>query len=562
MALANTAFAHSIMDNCPEIEDILCVSTEGDCKIEYGDIEFDHINIREATPSIFDFFSYPVIQGNIHDFLTTPNTIVLTESLAEKIFQEVPPIGQTLVISKENFIVNGIIEDLPSNTGLQFSALYFSRASSNNDFLDWGDYFVYCRIPEGVSSGMIQKLDEQTNEKYTEILKEVGDIKVSHHFQSLESIHFDNSLIADMPKGNKKMIYLFSFIAFLILIIASINYINLNIAQLQKRQKELLIRKINGCGKNWILIHILSESAINFLLAAILSSVWALVLLSCINQLFNKQFTEYSIINNLLPLMLLSIAFGFISGIYPAYQVVKSNISRKSHFGNFGKTLVIIQNSISIVMLAGVFLVIKQVQYMKNHDLGLEIAKDKIVAIELPFASENFPGTEVIREKLSQLKEVDKIAFGGNGTNLGNKDSWMRAIIAVKDEDGNDVQFVANQPRIDENYIDLFGIEIIKGRNFNRHLKSDEQWGVIINKTYANAMGWQDPIGKSIFEDTQHNVIGVINDFHFDALYNPIEPLAFFMNNVQPTYLFASIQPKDIGLIQTFLGRDFQNSSF
>jgi len=562
MALANTAFAYSLKENCPEIEDIVCVNIGGDHEIKYNNAEFKHINIREATPSIFDFFEYSVIEGGSSDFLKSPNTIILTETLAKSIFKEKSPIGEILLVNDSTYTVNGVIKDLPGNTDLQFSALKFSNINGSESLVDWGNYFVYCKVNSEVNDLLIEKIKKLTDEKYTETLKQMGGFKLEHHLQALTTIHFDTSLLADTPKGNKKLIYLFSLVAILILIIAGINYINLNIAQLHKKEKDLSIRKIMGCGRKWIVVHVLSESLINFIIAILISFLLAMMLIPLMNYLFNKQFDHTSIIDQLFSLSIIFLASGLLAGIYPAYKITKSGISGGNGFGRLGKVLVIFQNGISIVMIAGIFLIGKQVNYMKDHDLGLGVNKNQIIAINLPFTQENFPGTETIRQEFSNLSGIKSLAFGSWGTNLGAPDYWMKAIMVTKDEEGNDVQFVVNQPLIDENYIDLFGINLIEGRNFDPTMSSDKKWGVIVNQTYVNTMGWTDPLGKPVFEDTKHKVIGVVEDFHFDALYNPIEPLFFAMIDGLPNYLFATINPQNLRAIQNHWEKTFYDIPF
>ena len=561
MALANTNFAYQLNNNFPEIEEIVCVGVGDNINIRYLDNEFEDINTRKATPTIFDVFTYPVIEGNVSEFLKSPNTIVLTESLSKKIFRESPPLGQVITIDKKNYTVNGIIEDLPTNTDLQFSALMYSGVNGTEELVDWGEYYVYCKLNSSVTGNLTEKISQLTEEKYSELLKQMGGFVLSHNLQPLTSIHFDTTLLADTPKGNKKMVYLFSAVAFLILVIAAINYVNLNIAQLQRRQKELSIRKIIGCGRKWILVHVFSESVVNFILAGFIAILLSLLLLPVFNDLFSKQFNINSVLRELVLLIPIFLITAFLSGLYPAYKIIKTE-PRQRAFGGFGKFLVVFQNSIAIIMIATVFLVGKQVHFMKDHDLGLGMNKSQIVAINLPFEPQNYPGNETLKQEFSSLPEINSLAFGGGGTNLGNTNQWMKAIMVMEDEQGNDVQFVANQPRIDENYMDLFGIKLVEGRKFDVTREFDRNWGVIINQTYVKTMGWEEPLGKSIFDDTDHQVIGVIEDFHFDALYNPIEPIMFRMMEDNPAFLFASVEPKDLKVIQSHWEKTFKDVPF
>ena len=214
----------------------------------------------------------------------------------------------------------------------------------------------------------------------------------------------------------------------------------------------------------------------------------------------------------------------------------------------FGKSLVTFQNVVSIIMIAGLFMIWNQIYFMKNADLGFD--KEQLVAVEIPSEPESFPGKEVLRQEFSELTEIESLAFGGGGTNLGTTGNWMKAIMAIKDDEGNDIQFVLNQPQIDENYIDLFGVELIEGRNFSGDIPSDVDKAAIINESYARIMGWSESLGKILDETPQQEIIGVIKDFHFDALNNPIEPLKFTMLSGQPSYIFLKTEPKNLKSIQ------------
>ena len=547
MALANPPFAQILKNRCPEIEDFVCVEVEDGVTLKYQENEFENINVRAATPSIFDVFSYLVILGNRSDFLQSPNTIVLTEKLAKNIFGNSSPMGQRITMDKKDYEVSGVITDLPTNTDLQFSALIPSAFDGTGDLVDWGEYYVYFETASADITELSNKIERLTADEYTGLLKDIGGFKLVHHLQPLKSIHFDNSLLADSPKGNKTTVYAFSVVALLILLIAGINYINLTLAQLEKREREFSIRKTIGCGKRWIYYHIISESVLNILLAATVSIGLAVILFPMFNSLFEKNFNIVSVVKNAIPIMGIFVALGIISGLYPAFKTSKSFSVKKQGFGMFGKSLLTFQNAVAIVMIAGLFMISNQVRFMKNAELGFD--KEQLMAISIPSEPEKFPGVEVLRQEFSELPEVKSLAFGGGGTNLATG-QWMKAIMALKDDQGNDIQFILNQPQIDENYIDLFGLELLDGRNFSAKIPADADKSVIINEAYAKIMGWNNPVGKILDETPPQKIIGVIRDFHFDALNNPIEPLKFAMLGGQPSYLFVKTEPKNINVIR------------
>ncbi|GET34137.1 ABC transporter permease [Prolixibacter bellariivorans] len=547
MALANTAFGYILKNNCPEVENIACVDIGDNAKLKYGEKEFENINVRAATPSIFKLFSYPSVEGKPDDFLVSPHTIILTQSLARKIFKQEDPMGKQITIGKDNYEVNGVIKDLPANTDLTFAALIPSNVNGTEDLVDWGDYFVYLEINTTDINRLRSQVDTLTTKTYTELLKKMGGFHLKHHLQPLKSIHFDNTLLADTPKGNKTMVYVFSIIAILILVIAGINYINITIAQLQKRQKEFSIRKIIGCDRKWIIYYVLTESILTAMVAAFLSILLAAILLSQFNALFGERFSLHAIFQLSVPLLLVFFGFGLLAGLYPAFKSLKPGFDTETGFSLFGKSLVAFQNIISIVMIAGVILIWSQIHFMKNSNLGFD--KEQLIAVSLS-DHENLPGKEVLQNEFQKLPEVKSFAFGGGGTNLGNTNHWMKAIMVTKDEEGNDLQFVLNEPSVDENYIRLFGLQLLKGRNFSPTMPSDSDHAVIINEAYVRKMGWKNPIGKYVFENQKQKIIGVVKDFHFEALNNPIEPLMFRMLKGQPDYMFLRVEPRYLDLIR------------
>ncbi len=548
MALANPPFVQILKNECPEIEEFACVKANGNYTVTFNKNEYKNLTIRAATPSIFKLFSYPAVLGNSSEFLIAPNTIVLTESLSKSIFGKNSPIGEKLVIGKTDYQVTGVIEDLPGNTDLQFDALIPSDFNGTGQIFFWGDYYVYIRTIHSDVSELNSKIERITDEKYANFLKGIGRFKLVHHLQPLKNIHFENFLLADTPKGNKTSVYVFSMIALLILLVAGINYTNLTLAQLEKRDREFSIRKTLGCGKRWIFYHIISESVLNLLIASIISVVLAVILLPYFNVLFAKKFAIVSIFKIALPLLAAFIVLGIIAGTYPAFKTAKNSTIKQSGFGLFGKSLVTFQNAVAIVMIVGLFIIWNQVHFMKNADLGFN--KNQLLAISLPSEPEKFPGKEVLRQEFSSLPEISSLSFGGGGTLLGETKNWMKEIMVVKDGEGNNVHFVLNQPEIDENYIDLFGIKLLEGRNFRSAVPGSAETPVIINESYAGIMGWKDPIGKILDETPKQKVIGVVKNFHYDALSNPIEPLKFKLLTGNPSYLFLKTDPKNLRIIQ------------
>ncbi len=547
MALANPIFAEIIKDRCPEVEDVACISVGSECKITFENNHYSNLVERTATPSLFDVFTYQVVYGNRNNFLKAPNTVILTKSLSKQIFGDAYPIGQSITIADENFEVSGVIEDLPINSDMQFSVLVPADLERLEGIIDWGDYYVYLKTQNNKTEALNNKVVQITDTEYSDFLKEAGGFQLVHQLQALKSIHFDNSKFADTPKGNKSMVYVFSVIALLILIIASINYNNLTLVQIEKREKEFSIRKTIGCSKQRIVLKIMGESLLSTLLALALSIVLSVLVFPLFNNFFEKDFQMLSILSIKLPLIGVFTLLGILSALYPALKIAGTNYARKQGFNLFGKSLVTFQNAVAIIMIAGLILVFNQVYFMKHAELGFD--KEQLLAISIPSKPKNISGKEVLRQRFSSLSVVESLAFGGGGTMLGDG-QWIKSIMADEDEQGNDVQFILNLPEIDENYINLFGLELLDGRNFSSNISTDKDRAVIINESYAKVMGWKHPVGKNIGENGSQTIIGVIKDFNFMSLNNPIEPLCFSMIQGQPAYLFVKTTPGDIPVIR------------
>jgi putative ABC transport system permease protein len=580
LAITNTAFAFALKNECLEIENIACVDIGGTYNVKYKNNNFREENIRFATPGIFKLFSYQILKGNPQTLLSEPNTVVLTESLSKKIFADEDPVNKVIDINDRNYAVKGVIKDLPSNTDLKFTALITSAINGSEDLLDWDDYFVYLLLNNREAHHLQNKINQITDNTYKPLL--VGDyqgISVTHNLQPLSDIHFNTGFLGDTPKGNKTNVHAFSIVAFLILIIASINYINLNIARAVARGKEIRIRKISGSGKSTLVIQLLGESVITTVISMIISVFLVLLLIPVLNVLTNKDFSAYTLINPTIIIAAVIIVFfvGFISGIYPAvYQLnfIKTNKLPDQPvnygFNKISKSLVIFQFILSIVMICAIMIVSKQIDFMKKTDLGFN--KNQILAINLAFNNNSISNLEAFKQELNNLK-IDKIATGGNGTQLGSSGEWMKSINSLKNANNEEIQFISNMPVIDDNYLNMFEIKLLEGRNFSKTFSTDYDESVIVNTTYVKTMGWKKPIGMSLPDNPKLKVIGVVNDFHFASLHNTIEPLMFRFNDKSPTLLFLKTSAfglkqvkslwdklyKDIPFEYKFVDENFEN---
>lgn len=569
VAFANTAFAFKLRTLLPEISRVVCISEDYSNLVKYGDRVFRENNIRLATPGVFDMFSYKIINGEKKGLLTKPNTAVLTETLSNKLFGDEEPVGNTVSFDKQPYKVVGVMEDLPVNTALRFTALLSSPINGSEDINAWNDYYAYILLTDDLKPDFQSKIDRIADITYKPFF--TGDnsgLSRIYKIQPLHEIHFDTSYLADTdtPKGNKTTVYVFLCVALLILIIACINYVNLNLAGALSRQKEFVIRRINGTGKASTLTYLLGESAINAVISIVLSLFIVMLLLPLLNSLTDADFsrnilTDPSIIALL---FLMVVVIGILAGIYPSLFLFRLSESSKyavkgaSHEFNMArKALVMFQFVLSIAMICIITGVNRQYRYMQQYDLGYH--NEQILSIDLS-AVHHAPGkVESLKQDLSALYEV---ATGGPGTSLGTSGEWMRPVCEFVNEDGQEFRYILNIPDIDDNYLNLFGIELIDGRNFSKDHPSDYNATFIINQAYADLMGWKNPLNEKPLNDQNLSVIGVVKDFHFVSLHHKIEPLAFRFNDKEPAYIFVKALPAEVDDIRAVWQKYFTEEPF
>jgi len=567
LAFSNTAFAYILKKECPEIENIACIDVGGVYHVKYENRVFRESNVRLSTSGIFDLFSYQFLKGNPETQLREPYTTVLTEALAKKLFDNLDPIGKIIAFEDKNYTVTGVIKDLPSNTDLKITALLASPVNGTEELIDWEDYFVYLLVNKNANSSLQKKINEITNKTYEPLL--TGDYKgisIRYNLQPLKQTHFDTSYLGDNPKGNKVNVYAFSIIALLILLIACINYINLNIARAVTRNKEMSIRKITGSGKWHLITQLLGESVITTILSLVIALFIVMLLFPAFNYLTYKDFNYYALAHPSIVLALVIIIFliGFISGIYPAvyqFKLLKAkNAPKNKGFSSLSRALVIFQFVISIALICIILIFNKQLRFMKNTPLGFD--QNQIIAINLGFKNVNSSNLFHLKQELMSNPKVDKIATGGGGTQLGSTGEWIKSLYSTKTANGQDVQFVLNMPEIDDKYLKLFDIKLSLGRNFSKEFPADYKESAIVNSAYVKAMGWKQPIGQTIFEKTNLRIIGVVNDFHFASLHNKIEPLAFRFNDTTAANLFIKLVPADINIVQAIWTKNLKDVPF
>lgn len=486
-----------------------------------------------ADEFVYDVFTFPVIEGIGAEALLDPDAIVLTQSMAKKYFGDASPIGQTLLYeNKKELMVKGVIEDAPKNQHFQFDYItsYKNYDEYPNDIGRWvsNNYKAYIVLPKGYDYKEFEQkmtiLDNYTKPAFEALS---WDFSPRFFLQPLKDIHLYSNVNFDTDgTGDIRYMYLLGSIAFIILFLASINYMNLATVQSASRSLEVGMRKVLGARKKQLILQLLTESALLTIISFLLAIQLVNILLPAFNQLLD-QFIPYSFLGNgLLLIGMLSIAIlvGILSGLYPA--IVLSAISPVKAFrGNFLKsykrgatlrnTLVVGQFATAIILAICSMVIYQQLQYIQNKKLGYN--REQIVY--LPFRNETvYKKANTVRSELLKHPQINKVSIARvlplNTNNQGIVNEW----------EGNDNQeeLWIYRNFVDYNYFDLFEMELVEGRNFSPEHPTDSSGAYILNESAVKAIGWESAVGKAF---RGGRVVGVVKDFHFQPFDLRIEPM-------------------------------------
>jgi len=539
---SNWALSPILKRDYPEIEKATRYDDQN-LLIKYKD---NSINIEGALvdEDFFDIFTCQFIKGDSKTALTEPNSIVITESTANKFFGSEDPTGKTLKIENAlDLTVTGVIADLPSNSTFQFNYLAPVKLIGEKKLNSWSvesiSYLLInqnTHVPDLITkiSGVVMKHDTRTNQKVEVFLKPYKKV----HLYSLSGT------------GPILYVYFYSIIAVLILLIACINFMNLATAKARKRAKEIGIRKVSGATKRNLILQFFGESLLYSLIALIIAVVLIILFLPAFNQLSGKQL-ELNLIENysqVLGLGLITLLAGILSGFYPALvlssfnpvNVLKISATSGSRKSVLRKILVISQFTATIVLIIGSLVIHKQLNYIKNKDLGFN--RNQVVVIPLNNALKE--SVAAFKYEVKNHPGVINTTCATNiPTNVGNINPvyWE----GQTTEDYQTINWVA----VDYDYFETFEMQLAEGRSFSEEYSSDIN-NYVINEEAAKLMNMDSTVGKmfSIWEN-EGQIIGVVKNFHSNSLRNEIAPVVFTIDTDwcwRLTYAFVKVKPDNI----------------
>lgn len=527
--------------------------------VSLNDASFQEERFFYADSTFFDVFSFELKEGVKEKALVDPNSVILTESMVAKYFGDNDALGEVIKVGQTEYKVTGVLKDIPDNSHLKFDFLAsFSSLRASKSETWWSaNYATYVLLNDNTNLAKIEDgLEKVVREALGEVFKD--DDRISFDLFPMTDIHLRSKLSTEMQtQGDIKYIYIITLIGFLILVIACINYMNLATARSMDRAREVGMRKVLGAAKRQLFNQFMGESVIVTTLAAVIALVIINITLLPFNNLTGKTLTTTDILDPVILLGLVSIIIlvAFLAGAYPALSisslqpgnVLKGTFKRSKTGGLLRKVLVVVQFSISILLIIGTMVIYKQLNFMQNKKLGY--SKDNVLV--LPTDRQVNQNFQSIKSALEQRADVGGVSMASESPTEINGGYGIE-IQGVEAPNSNTVALT-----VDQEFTTNMEMEIIHGREFTEAdtklatLDSIElrQYAFIVNEMLLNQLmiSPENALGRNAkVSGRSGQIVGVVKDFHFASLHRKINPLVLFIEPAQYNKLFIKLKSDNV----------------
>jgi putative ABC transport system permease protein len=531
VALANAA--EIIKTEMPEIQ-AACKLDQRNANVTIDEKIFSRQHYFFVDSTFFDVFSFEIIAGDCADALYNPGNIVITRNAAKRYFGNIDVLNKQLQIDGSDYTVKCIIESIPANSHFEFDFLASFKSISNLDSYygnrGFGFYSYFVVNKNANPDQWKQKLIEISNENIRKRFKDEGmesAFEIHTEVQALSDIHLHSDYNWEIaPQGNIRNIYIYSFLAFFIIIIAIINFVNLVTARSETRAKEIGLRKVIGAQRKNIIKQFLGEAVIVSFISLIISLIIIEIFIGPFSYLVNRELNlDYLNVSLIGLFIILAIVIGLLAGAYPAIYLSKFNpvriikgVTKKGGTNEYlKKALVIFQFSIAIFLIISLLIMNLQMRFIKSKDLGFD--KEQIIVVN-NLRPEIYRDLDVIKSELIKMSDVVSIS---GSQSIPTSNNMVQNTYKSGDDPNNSI--VMNEMAVLDDFIETYGIKIKEGRSFNQKYRTDT-FSFIVNETAVKKLGLKNPIGEKIFVwKTEGEIIGVMKDFHFRSFHQEIEPL-------------------------------------
>jgi putative ABC transport system permease protein len=557
-AVTGTRIGPEFKRHFPEIEEF-SRTIKGSRVITRGDIAFTENNILFADSAFFSIFSFPLLQGDRRSCLTSPEKVVITAQIARKYFGSEEALGKILKVSNSaDMVVSGIVSDVPGNSQIHFDMVMpFMNLKAAKQEEQWftANYVTYLMVqsPEKIKELQPKITAYMKNISRKDLFPEGNDY-LTHQLEPLPSVHLHSTLDGLEPNGNIVSVYVLCIIALLILLIACVNYTNLAVAQSSGRSIEVGIRKVLGAQKKQLLFQFLGESFIITCIALFFSFLLCFFLLPFFNTLAGATISRSFLFNPFIVLFvfIIGILISLVSGLYPALilsgtqlvLILKSGLRLTSSGNGIRKTMIVFQFVVSVFLIASTIIVTGQLKYIQNKDLGY----NKQQLLILPVDSKMKDHYDDLKKAISAQPGVLKVSAAYETPTYIQ---WSDGILAETGKEKKEIS--VNAIPVDFDFIETMGMQLISGRDFTQPdlLAMDTsdnyknyQLSFILNEKAVEELGWtpEEAIGKTISKGSPGIIRGVVKNFNFSSLHEPIGPLAIFLGPDFAGEMFVRVQ--------------------
>lgn len=562
LASAPAPMGPTLIRDFPEVESVTRFRPIGSRIVKQGDINIKEGGLVLADSTVFEVFSMPMLYGNPGTALKNPETVVITKSIAQKYFGKVDAVGESITILEEfDYEVTGVIEDMPATSHFNFNFLISMATTDESDNNSWfsNNFRTYVLLEQGTDPQQFEQHFETVKKQYVEPqLKsfmgvnleefEAAGNSVEYDLQPLTDIHLYSDLTGEFEaNGSITYVYIFSALAIFVLLLACINFMNLATARASRRAKEVGIRKTLGSSRGQLTIQFLAESILLSIIAFLVALFLVELTLPFFSSLAGREITEEYLFNpgTIGIISGIVLVTGFLAGSYPALvlssfqpvRVLKGAFREEMGHSLLRKGLVVFQFSISIIIIVGLLVINKQLNFIQNKELGFQ--KDQIIIVEDAYTLGSSYAVDDLKEQMLDYPIFESATissfFPVEGFGKNDLAHWPRG----KEPTQNNTVSMQRWS-VDEDYIPTLGMELLSGRNFDADRSTDKNT-VILNEAAVQRFGFEEPVGRSIQtfaighdgtikndEFLEYQIIGVVKNFHYESLRQNIQPLGLF----------------------------------
>ena len=570
----------ALVNDYPEVEKSVRFRNYGKSIVKYGNTSFTEYDITYADSTIFGIFTIPLVRGNPENALTAPFTVAISESMARKYFGDEDPIDKMLKFdAKTDFRVTAVFRDLPETSHMKFSFIaslysfneYQDGLWLNNNFLTYAllreksdpDAFAQ-KMPDLISRYVAPQAVKALGTSWESILEK--GILLEFNVQNLKDIHLNPDIYSGFTTGgDKKYVYIFILIAVFIILLACINFVNLSTARSTMRLKDVGVRKVFGVQRHMLGLQFLIESVLIVIAAYFLAMVMTEISLPWFNMLTEKNLSiKYFDPAFIGEISVLIIVISLLAGSYPAIYlssfrpiaILKGEMVTGRRGASFRSILVVSQFTISLILLSSAMILSRQMDYVQKKNLGYD-RENLLIVNNCNLLGKNIENFKNQIRTSPQIITISQTGYLPSPSSRNHGSMWRDGIL-------NNDPVLFTHFFVDTGYISTFKMKVVEGRAFSSKFSTDSA-ALLINRAAVRMLGWKDPIGRKLGTlltgnynmehavlDT-YTVIGVVEDFNFNSLHRPVEPLALYLKRSDEMIICRTRARTDIPELVSFL---------